>query len=286
MLVAEQPLRGQHPGVLAQVLAVHDQVLPVHVDLHVVEPLRAQRVDHVQRHPDVPHEDLHRGLGVLVLEEDRHAALLRALRRLPDPVDEPRPRVGVRRLERVVVALDPGPDDEVRLDLGREVDALQRAADRLVANLVGRRREPALAEHRVEVHPARHAVDVVLAERRAHRVEVRRVELLRVVELVAVDQVAETLDRPPDLVRGRLAGPLRLVARRHEPCRHRPECPDPQTRLHLTPLEEFGRPRGRRASAGSRRRPRRPGSRPRMSPPPGRARARPRSHRAGAGTRT
>ena len=64
----------------AEVLAVHDQVLPVHVDLDVVEALPAERVDHVQRHADVAHEDLHRGLGVLVLEEDRDAPLLRARR--------------------------------------------------------------------------------------------------------------------------------------------------------------------------------------------------------------
>ena len=37
--VAEQALGGEHGRVLGQALAVHDQVLPVHVDPHVVEPV-------------------------------------------------------------------------------------------------------------------------------------------------------------------------------------------------------------------------------------------------------
>ena len=73
VLVAEHALGGEQRRVLAQVLAVHDQVLPVHVDLDVVEALGAQLVDHVQRHADVAHEDLHRRLGVLVLQEELDA---------------------------------------------------------------------------------------------------------------------------------------------------------------------------------------------------------------------
>ena len=68
--VAEQPFRGEQRRVLGEVLPVHDQVLPVHVDLDVVDALDAQLVDDVERHPDVPHQDLHRRLRVLVLEED------------------------------------------------------------------------------------------------------------------------------------------------------------------------------------------------------------------------
>ena len=126
MLVAEQALGGEQGRVLGEALAVHEQVLPVHVDLDVVEPLRAQRVDHVQRHPDVAHEDLHRRLRVLVLEEEQDPVVGAALRGLPDAVDEPRPALLVRRLERVVVALDPGPDDQVRAELAREVDRRER----------------------------------------------------------------------------------------------------------------------------------------------------------------
>src|SRR5262252_2204459 len=49
---------------------------------------RAQRVDHMERHADVPHQDLHRGLGVLVLEEERHPVLRAARRHLADAVHE------------------------------------------------------------------------------------------------------------------------------------------------------------------------------------------------------
>jgi hypothetical protein len=60
--VPEQPLGRQQGGVLGEVLAVHDQVLPVHVDLDVVEPLRLKLVHDVQAHADVAHQDLHRRL--------------------------------------------------------------------------------------------------------------------------------------------------------------------------------------------------------------------------------
>ena len=40
MLVAEQALGGEQRRVLGEVLAVHDQVLPVHVHLDVSSPWR------------------------------------------------------------------------------------------------------------------------------------------------------------------------------------------------------------------------------------------------------
>ena len=60
--------------------------------------------------------------------------------------------------------------------------------------------------------PVAMAVDSVPAERRAHVLEVVLVELLRVVELVVVDEVPEAADRTRHLCRGRLPGVLRLVA--------------------------------------------------------------------------
>ena len=234
MLVAEQAFGREQCCVLGEVLAVHDQVLPVHVHLHVVDPLGAQLVDHVQRHPDVAHEDLHRRLGVLVLEEHGHAAVARVLRRLADAVDEPPPRVRVRRLERVVVALDPGPDDHVRSELAREIDCLLRQAQRLRARRVVRRREAALREARVEMETARDAVDAVAVERLLHLLEVVGRELLRVVELVVVHQVAETLDCRPHLRRSARTCEVGLVPAGIEPRRHRPECPDAQARLHVS----------------------------------------------------
>ena len=106
--------------------------------LTFVRPSRAQLVDDVQGHAEVAHEDLHGRLGVLVLEKQEDSAVGAALRRLSDPVDEPVPALPVGALERVVVALDPGPDDEVGAELAREVDRGHRAAQRLGARrLVG-----------------------------------------------------------------------------------------------------------------------------------------------------
>ena len=108
-----------------------------------------------------------------------------------DPVDQPRPALRVRSLEGVVVALDPGPDDEVRLELAREVDRVQRPGQRLAPRRLVRGDEASPAEARVEVQAGRDAVDVVAVECLPHLVEVLGREFLGVVELVAVDQVAE-----------------------------------------------------------------------------------------------
>jgi hypothetical protein len=74
--------------------------------------------------------------------------------------------------------------------------------------------------------PARDAVDPVPVERVSDLVEVRRRQLLRVVELVVVDQVAEPLDRGPHLLRRRLARELGLVPGSVEAGRHVAEGPD------------------------------------------------------------
>ena len=77
------------------------------------------------------------------------------------------------------------------------------------------------------------AVDVVVRpERVADLVDVLLVELLRVVELVAVDQVAEPVDRAPDPLDRRLARVLGLVAARDEAGDHRRQRPDAEARLH------------------------------------------------------
>ena len=153
-----------------------------------------------------------------------------------DAVDEARPGLLVRRLERVVVALDPGPDDHVGAGLAGEVDRLARQPQRLLAGRVVGRAERALAEAGVEVEAARDAVDPVPVERVADLVEVRRRELLRVVELVVVDQVAEPLDRRPHLLGRRLAGQLGLVAGRVEAGRHVAEGPDAETTSSCVPF--------------------------------------------------
>jgi carbonic anhydrase/acetyltransferase-like protein (isoleucine patch superfamily) len=83
-------------------------------------------------------------------------------------------------------------------------------------------------EARVEVEAGSHAVDVVFAERGEDFVAVLLVQLLWVVELVAVDEVAQAVDRAAHALGRLLARPLRLVAARDEARHHRPEGPDPE----------------------------------------------------------
>src|SRR5581483_11915276 len=70
--------------------------------------------------------------------------------------------------------------------------------------------------------------------------EVLARELLRIVELVIVDEVAEAGDGARDALRRRLAGVLRLVAAGHEPRHHRPEGPDTEGCLHALLLSSSG----------------------------------------------
>ena len=226
MLVSEQPLGAEQGGVFRQALAVHEQVLPVHVDLDVGQALRAELVDDVQGHADVPHQDLHRRLGVLVLEEKQDPAVGAALSRLADSLDQPVPALAVGALKRIVVALDPGPDDEMRAELAGEVDRARRPAQGLGPRGVVGRDESPTAEARIEVQARRHAVHVVPVECVADLVQVVLVQLLRVVKLVAVDQVAEPLDSSAHPHGRRLARVLRLVAAGNEARHHRAERPD------------------------------------------------------------
>src|SRR5262249_3963484 len=78
----------------------------------------------------------------------------------------------------------------------------------------------------------RDAVDAVPAEGAAHVVQVPGRQLLRIVELVVVDQVAQPFDGATDLLRGRLRRVLGLVAARYEAGDHRAHRPDAEAGLH------------------------------------------------------
>src|SRR4051812_19193151 len=231
-------------------------------------------MDDVQAHPDVAHVDLHRGLGVLVLQEDLDPVAGADLRRLADALDQPRPALAVGRLERVVVALDPGPDDEVSAQLGGEVRRRARDLPRRLAHAGVDRGEAALAEAMVDVQAAGDRVDAVAAERLTHLVEVVLAELPGVVELVVVDEALEPGHRAPHLVGRALPAVLRLVALRHEARDHPAQRPDPEL-VFTSVLSQWkwlprrraprspapGRARPRRQAAGARRRGRRARSR-------------------------
>src|SRR5207249_3635329 len=94
------------------------------------------------------------------------------------------------------------------------------------------RDEATAANARIEVQPAGDAVDrVSRPERFLNRLDVLLRDLLRVVEFIVVDQVAQPIDGAAHPVDGRLARPLRLVASRYEARDHRAERPDAKARL-------------------------------------------------------
>jgi hypothetical protein len=78
----------------------------------------------------------------------------------------------------------------------------------------------------------RDGIDAVAVERRPHVVQVLLGELLRIMELVVVHQVAEALDSSAHALHCRLAGALGLVPTGHEAGDHRPEGPDAERGLH------------------------------------------------------
>src|SRR5204862_3251730 len=97
---------------------------------------------------------LHCRLGVLVLEEELDAGLGTRLGGLRDPLDEPAPGRRVGRLEGVVVALDAGPDDQVRAEGAGELGRLAKEPPGLGTRRVVRRDEAAAPEPGVEVKAA------------------------------------------------------------------------------------------------------------------------------------
>src|SRR5256885_2186360 len=115
----------------------------------------------MQRHTDVAHEDLHGGPRGLLVEEEQDSALSTNLRRLTDSLDQPGPTFRVGRLKRIVVALDPGPDDEVGAQFAGEVDRRKRLTQRLRPRSCVGRYEASTPEARIEMQAGGEAVDVV-----------------------------------------------------------------------------------------------------------------------------
>jgi len=103
------------------------------------------------------------------------------------------------------------------------------------------------------VQPGRHAVDAVPVQSLSHLVEVLFGELLGVVELVVVDQVAEAVDGTVHALGRRIASVRGLIADRHETGDHRPKGPYTKTRLHVF---SFPAPRNERDSDSEHDRPR------------------------------
>ena len=169
-------------------------------------------------------------------------------RDLADAVDEARPRVAVGRLERVVVALDAGPEHHLRADLAGEARRRQRLGKRVRAHAVVGRRQAALAEARVEMRARADGVDAVAAERLADVVEVLLGQLLRIVELVVVDEVAQPVDGARHPLDGRLARRTPAGSRRgrtSSPSARKPRCRDSSSAARqpcANPMAESSKP--------------------------------------------
>ena len=129
-------------------------------------PVGLELVHDVQAHADVAHQDLHRRLGVLVLEQQLDPVLGTHLRGFAHTLDQPAPGVDVGGLERIVVALAAGPDDQVRAQRPRELRGVADDLLRLGAQRRIRVDQSAAAEPRIEVQAAGDAVDVVARQRR------------------------------------------------------------------------------------------------------------------------
>ena len=168
-----------------------------------------------------------------MLEQQLDPVAAADLGRLGHPVDQPAPRLGIGGLERIVVALAARPDDQVRAQRAREVGRLANDPSGLTPQLRVGVHQPPAAKARIEMQSAGDAVHVVVAERRAHLVEVVGREFVGVVELVPVDQIPQALDRAVDLLGHRLGHVVvaGLIAAGHEAGDHRPERPDAEAGL-------------------------------------------------------
>ena len=195
-------------------------------------PWRAELVDHVERHPDVPHQNLHRRLGVLVLEEDGHPPLARVVAASPTPSTNA-PTTPRRRLERVVVALDARPDDHVGSDRpARSIASrVSRSASSRVASS-GEQRAP--LPKRASRGDRSRCIDPVPLS--ASRTASRFSGESSAGSGTRSRRSGLPARQPPSAPSRRSnPGQLGLVAPGVEPRRHVPERPDPQARLHYSP---------------------------------------------------
>src|SRR6266566_3233537 len=126
-------LAVQERGVLSQVLAVHDQMLPVHVDLQerCIDSQAAYAVNSIERSGDIAHQNIHGWFAVFVFQEHRYTFIGCVSYHFTYSIDKQVPCLRVLSLEVIVVALRAGPDDEVRPQRSRQVNAALQRLDTL-----------------------------------------------------------------------------------------------------------------------------------------------------------
>ncbi len=131
MLVTKFPFGMEQRRVLRQVLAIHDEVLPVHVDQEArsVDSQTANTVNGVEGGGNIAHENVHSRFAVFVFQEDRHSLRRSVCHHFAHAIDKLVPGVGVFALEIVVVAFSAGPDDKVCSQRGGEINAPLECVD-------------------------------------------------------------------------------------------------------------------------------------------------------------
>src|SRR5579875_508509 len=124
MLMAQTPLSMQEGSVLRQVFPVHDQVLPVHIDQQPrsIDAQAPDALDSIEAGSDIAHQDIHSWFTILMLQEDFDALGSGMSDNFGHPFDKEIPGVGVVALKVIVIALGPGPDNEIGAQGGGQID--------------------------------------------------------------------------------------------------------------------------------------------------------------------
>ena len=113
-----------------------------------------------------------------------------------------------------------------------EIDPTLERGDALTSQpLVGINKDAQLV-CRVRMETGADAIDVHAVELGLDAVEVLLVELARMVVFEAVHEPLQSCYHAPSTIHHTLVRHLGVIARRHKPCRVRPEGPDAHTVLH------------------------------------------------------
>src|ERR1700730_9621706 len=100
-------------------------MLPVHVDLKegCIDSQAAHAINGVECGGNVAHQNIHGRFAVFVFQENRYTFVCCVSYYFTYSIDEQVPCLRVLSLEIIVVALSAGPDDEVRPQRSRQVNA-------------------------------------------------------------------------------------------------------------------------------------------------------------------
>src|SRR5579875_931974 len=236
MLMTKFPLGMEQRGVFGQVLAVHNEVLPVHVDLQArgVHAQAAHAVNNVEAGGDVAHQNVHRRLAVLVLQEDGHALRGRVRHDFAHPFDELVPGVNIVALEVIVVALGAGPDDEMRAQRGGKVHAALERVDALAAQRFVRIDEGPQFIGRIGMQAGGNTINIHRPQRGLDTIYDILIDLARIMILQAINQVGQPIDDAAGLRYHVFVRDFGVIARRYKARNVGAKGPDAQAVLNAS----------------------------------------------------